>query len=66
VKYVFAGHLHKNAIGTDGNLTIVTTGPIGKPLGKDSSGFRIITVNGNKFSYPYYSLDSIPDSINYN
>jgi 3',5'-cyclic AMP phosphodiesterase CpdA len=63
VRYVFAGHLHKNAIGTDGNLTIVTTGPIGKPLGKDSSGFRIVTVNGNKFSYPYYSLDSIPDNI---
>lgn len=63
VKYVFAGHLHKNAIGTDGNLTIVTTGPIGKPLGKDSSGFRIVTINGDKFSYPYYSLDSIPGSI---
>jgi len=63
VKYVFAGHLHKNAIGTDGNLTIVTTGPIGKPLGKDSSGFRIVTVNGANFSYPYYSLDSIPDRI---
>lgn len=60
VRYVFAGHLHKNAIGMDGNLTIVTTGPIGKPLGKDSSGFRIVTVNGNQFSYPYYSLDSIP------
>lgn len=63
VKYVFAGHLHKNAIGTDGNLTIVTTGPIGKPLGKDSSGFRIVTVNGDKFNYPYYNLDSIPDDI---
>ena len=63
VRYVFAGHLHKNAIGTDGNLTIVTTGPIGKPLGKDSSGFRIVTVNGSKFGYPYYRLDSIPDSI---
>jgi len=63
VKYVFAGHLHKNAIGTDGDLTIVTTGPIGKPLGKDSSGFRIVSVNGDEFSYPYYSLDSIPDSI---
>jgi serine/threonine-protein phosphatase CPPED1 len=62
VKYVFAGHLHKNAIGTDGNLTIVTTGPIGKPLGKEPSGFRIVTVNGHNFSYPYYSLDSIPAS----
>lgn len=64
VRYVFAGHLHKNAIGTDGDLTIVTTGPIGKPLGKDSSGFRIVTVDANKISYPYHSLDSISNSIN--
>ena len=63
VRYVFAGHLHKNAIGTDGPLTVVTTGPIGKPLGKDPSGFRIVTVKGDKFSYPYYSLDSIPNRI---
>lgn len=63
VKYVFAGHLHKNAIGKDGNLTIITTGPIGKPLGKDSSGFRIVTLNGDQLSYPYYSLDSIPNKI---
>jgi serine/threonine-protein phosphatase CPPED1 len=63
VKYVFAGHLHKNAIGSDGDLTIITTGPVGKPLGKDSSGFRIVTVNGRQLNYPYYSLDSIPDCI---
>ena len=64
VKYVFAGHLHKNATGTDGDFTIVTTGPVGKPLGKDPSGFRIVTLKGTEISYPYYSLDSIPNSIN--
>ena len=63
VRYVFAGHLHRNAIGTDGHLTVVTTGPIGKPLAKDPSGFRIVTINGDKFSYPYYSIDSIPNRI---
>lgn len=63
VKYVFAGHLHKNAIGNGGDLTVVTTGPVGKPLGKDPSGFRIVTVEGHKFTYPYYSLDSLPNRI---
>jgi predicted phosphodiesterase len=63
VKYIFAGHLHKNAMGSDGDLQMITTGPVGKPLGKDSSGFRIVTVKGSHFTYPYYSLDSIPESI---
>ncbi|MBD0378144.1 MAG: metallophosphoesterase, partial [Flavisolibacter sp.] len=63
VAYVFAGHLHKNALGNYGNLHMITTGPVGKPLGKDSSGFRIVMVDGNKISYPYYSLDSIPKNV---
>ena len=64
IKYIFAGHLHKNAIGRDGDLEIISTGPVGKPLGKDPSGFRIVKVNGSKISSEYYSLDSIPNSIN--
>jgi len=66
IQYVFAGHLHKNALGHDGDLLIVTTGPVGKPLGKDSSGLRVVTVKGNKISYPYYSLDSIPEKVRLN
>jgi hypothetical protein len=41
---VFAGHLHKNAIGGDHDFTIITAGPVGKPLEKDPSGFRIVTM----------------------
>ncbi|HWJ30017.1 MAG TPA: metallophosphoesterase [Flavisolibacter sp.] len=63
VKYVFAGHLHKNAIGDGGDLTIVTTGPVGKPLGKDSSGFRVVTLKGNEIHYPYYRLDSLESQV---
>ena len=63
VKYIFAGHYHKNAFGRDGELEMVTTGPIGKPLGKDPSGFRIVIVDGSKMSHQYYGLDSIPPDI---
>jgi serine/threonine-protein phosphatase CPPED1 len=63
VKYIFAGHLHKNAIGQDGNLEMITTGPVGKPLGRDSSGFRVVKVEGNKILQQYYSLDSIPNQV---
>ena len=62
VKYIFAGHLHKNSLGTYHGIEMVTTGPVGKPLGKDPSGFRIVKVNGSKITSEYYSLDSIPGS----
>jgi 3',5'-cyclic AMP phosphodiesterase CpdA len=63
VSHVFAGHYHRNAIGKAGNLEMVTTGPVGKPLGIDPSGFRIITVNGSNVTHKYYNLDSIPAQI---
>jgi 3',5'-cyclic AMP phosphodiesterase CpdA len=60
VTHVFAGHYHRNAFAKDADLEMVTTGPVGKPLGADSSGFRIVTVNGNAITHRYYWLDSIP------
>lgn len=63
VKYVFAGHYHRCSFGKDGDLEMVTTGPVGKPLGNDYSGFRIINVNKSKATHHYYNLDSIPKRI---
>jgi len=60
VSHVFAGHYHRNALATDGALEMVTTGPVGKPLGADSSGFRIVVVDGRSITHRYYPLDSIP------
>src|SRR5262249_44262402 len=33
VTHVFAGHYHRNAEARDGSLEMITTGPVGKPLG---------------------------------
>lgn len=63
VSHVFAGHYHRNALGRDGTLEMVTTGPVGKPLGIDPSGFRIVTVRGDSVSHRYYSLDSLPGRV---
>ena len=63
VTHVFSGHLHRNALGNDGDLEMVVTGPVGRPLGDDSSGFRIITYDAGQISHQYYSLDSIPSTI---
>ena len=63
VRYVFAGHYHRNALARDGDLEMVTTGPVGKPLGSDPSGFRIVIVTRDSVIHRYYALDSLPNRI---
>jgi 3',5'-cyclic AMP phosphodiesterase CpdA len=63
VSHIFAGHYHRNAFGKSGDMEMVTTGPVGKPLGKDPSGFRIVKVSGSKVSHQYYELDQVPERI---
>jgi 3',5'-cyclic AMP phosphodiesterase CpdA len=63
VRYVFAGHYHRNAQARDGDVEMVTTGPVGKPLGSDPSGFRIVIVTRDSVIHRYYPLDSLPDRI---
>ena len=63
IHYIFAGHYHRNAFAQSPGLEMVTTGPVGMPLGADSSGFRIVSVNKEKIHHRYYSLDSIPAVI---
>jgi predicted phosphodiesterase len=63
VSHVFAGHYHRNAFGKDAGLEMVTTGPVGKPLGADSSGFRIVIVDGSRVTHRYYALDSLPRRV---
>lgn len=65
VKQVFAGHYHRNAYGRDGELEMITTGPVGRPLGADSSGFRIVNVKGQIVDHQYFALDSLPERIRF-
>ncbi len=63
VKYIFAGHYHRNALGSGAdNLAMITTGPIGMPIGPDPSGFRIVTVKGGQLEQQYYGLGTIPNT----
>jgi DNA repair exonuclease SbcCD nuclease subunit len=63
VKYVFAGHRHGNACAHAGELTMVTTGPVGKPFHGNASGFRVVRVAGGAVESRYYELGAIPHSI---
>ena len=63
VSAVFAGHIHKNNIASDGPLQMVATGPVGYPLGDDPSGLRIVRIYDDAVKHDYYALDDLPNSI---
>lgn len=61
VRYVFAGHYHRNEEGKDGDLTLITSGPVGKPLGGAKSGLRMITVSGTAITHKYFDFGELPE-----
>ena len=63
VRYVFAGHYHRNAFGRDGTLEMITSGPVGRPLGADASGLRIVTVKDDGLEHTYYGMGLIPNQF---
>jgi 3',5'-cyclic AMP phosphodiesterase CpdA len=63
VKVVFAGHLHNNSSSKYGNLDMVITCAVGKPLAKAPSGIRIIKVFSKSLESVYYPIDEIPEAV---
>ena len=63
VKYIFAGHYHKNAGGFDGDLEMVVTSAIGFPLGEDKPGMRVVTVKEDKITHSFEDLDNFPKVV---
>jgi hypothetical protein len=63
VRYVFAGHYHRNAYGRDGDLEMITSGPVGRPLGQDPSGLRIVTVLPDRLDHSYFGMGVIPNQF---
>jgi 3',5'-cyclic AMP phosphodiesterase CpdA len=63
VRHVFAGHYHQNALARDGDLQVVTTGPIGMPLRGARSGMRIAVVTDAGIEHRYYDLGDLPSRV---
>ena len=64
VKYIFAGHFHNNSPARDGDLDMVTSGPIGKPQGQGArSGMRVVIVRATGLEHRFYELSELPNSI---
>jgi 3',5'-cyclic AMP phosphodiesterase CpdA len=66
VDAVFAGHLHDNASSKYGNMEMITTSAVGKPLAKAPSGFRIVQIRSGRVESVYYGLDEIPLNMHLN
>lgn len=63
VREVFAGHLHHNEEGHDGDLDMVGTGPVGMALDGGKSGIRIVTLSGGKLTHKFYDFGDLPQAI---
>lgn len=60
VKQVFAGHLHHNSEGKDGDLEMFTTGPVGMPLEGGKSGMRLVVAKDGGVVQKYYDFGELP------
>ena len=62
VKWVFSGHYHRNALGRDGEIEMVTTGPVGMPRGNARSGMRLVWVSDGNLSHKYVEFGALPNN----
>ncbi|MBP9842105.1 MAG: metallophosphoesterase [Simkaniaceae bacterium] len=63
VTAAFCGHYHRNSYGTYQGMPVITTSAIGRPLGSDPSGFRIVKVYHNRIEHAYYGLSKVPTRV---
>ena len=56
ITHAFAGHWHRNSLARHGDFEMVTSGPVGYPLGEDPSGIRVVRVEPDRIMHHYQSL----------
>jgi 3',5'-cyclic AMP phosphodiesterase CpdA len=60
VNAIFTGHLHHNLEARAGDMEMVSSSALGKPLGSDPSGLRIVEVYRDHLTSHFYGLDDVP------
>jgi 3',5'-cyclic AMP phosphodiesterase CpdA len=63
VRYVFAGHVHQNSFGRDGNLEMTVTGPVSMPFGDVGSGIRLVEVTTSGVRHQFFDFSKMPDTL---
>ncbi|NND83525.1 MAG: hypothetical protein HKN46_00080 [Acidimicrobiia bacterium] len=53
---MFAGHYHRNQVARTGTFEMVTSGPVGFPLGVDPPGIRIVEHDGRRLRHEYVPI----------
>jgi 3',5'-cyclic AMP phosphodiesterase CpdA len=56
ITHAFAGHWHRNSVARDGAFEMVTSGPVGYPLGTDPPGIRVVRVEPGRIVHHYHGL----------
>lgn len=56
IRHAFAGHWHRNSLARDEDFEMVTSGPVGYPLGDDPSGLRVVRVEPERIVHHYHAL----------
>ncbi len=62
IKQAFGGHIHKNAVVSDG-IEMISTSAVGKPFDVEGSGFRVGIVRNGTVEHIFYPLSKIPNQI---
>lgn len=57
VSACFCGHYHRNALADYDGMPVITTSAVGKQLGDDVSGFRIVNVFEDRIEHEYVILE---------
>ncbi|CAL4168659.1 unnamed protein product [Meganyctiphanes norvegica] len=60
IRYVFAGHWHRNSVGLYKDLEHVVTSAAGVQLGDVMSGYRVVKVMEDKIEHEYHTLGNPP------
>ena len=63
VEAIFCGHYHRPLTASDGDLPVVVSGALGKPLGGSQSGIEIAIVRDAGIEHRYYELGEIPTRV---
>ena len=63
VKFLFSGHYHRNSLGRDGDIQMVTTGPVGMPLGGARSGVRSVWISPSGIRHEYFEFGALPNTV---
>lgn len=63
IRYVFAAHIHRNAIAHDGILEIVASGPLARPFGEEGSGIRVAAITASGLVHRYFQFGMLPENL---